>query len=204
MSLGDGLLCEGRVSFAGAAIGGSLNCAGGTFRNRAADGSAIALDCRDAEISGSAVLANGFRSEGMVSFPEAKIGGTLNCIKGVFVNHTIDGKGKALSFEYAQIEDGVYLKDGFLAEGEVRFYGSRIKANFECNGGRFNNPVFFDGGSGVAWNNALSLGQGNHRWRPLAGAARGRCSFEGRICWFGKPGGMSRARDRRSPKLLAA
>ena len=103
------------------------------------------------------MLANGFRSEGMVSFPEAKIGGALNCTKGVFVNHTIDGKGKALSFERAQIEHGVYLKDGFLAEGEVRFYGSRIKANFECNGGRFNNPVFFDGGAGVAWNNALSL-----------------------------------------------
>jgi hypothetical protein len=185
VSLSDGLLCEGRVSFAGAAIGGSLNCAGGTFRNRAADGSAIALDCRDAEISGSAVLANGFRSEGMVSFPEAKIGGTLNCTKGVFVNHTIDGKGKALSFECAQIEDGVYLKDGFWAEGEVRFYGSRIKANFECDGGRFNNPVFFDGGSGVAWNNALSLIRATIDgvlWLgPRAGGAASRAEFVGSV-----------------------
>ena len=156
-SLNDGFFSEGGVSFAGAAIGGNLNCAGGTFRNRAGNGTGVALDCANAQISGSAVLANGFLAEGMVSFPEAKIGGTLNCRKGTFANHTADGKSKALSFEYAQIEHGVFLRDGFLAEGEVRFYGARIKANFECTGGRFNNPVSLEAGSKMAWNNALSL-----------------------------------------------
>ncbi len=183
--LGSGFLAEGGVSFSGAAIGGDLNCAGGTFRNRSEDGSAVALDCKDAEISGSAVLANGFRSEGMVSFPEAKIGGILTGTHGTFVNHTIDGKGKALSFEHAQIEDGVYLKDGFLAEGEVRFYGSRINANFECTGGRFSNPVLLEPGSKAVWNNALSLVRATIDgvlWMgPHAGDALSKADFVGSV-----------------------
>jgi hypothetical protein len=176
---------EGGVFFKGAKIGGDLNCAGGTFRNRAGNGTGVALDCANAEISGSAVLANGFLAEGMVSFPEAKIGGTLNCRKGTFANHTGDGKSKALSFEHAQIEDGVYLRDGFLAEGEVRFNAARIKANFECTGGRFNNPVSLDAGSKVVWNNALSLVRATVEgvlWLgPQAGDPRTKADFVGSV-----------------------
>ncbi len=183
--LNGGFLSEGGVSLAGAAIGGDLNCAGGTFRNRTADGKGVALDCKDAAISGSAVLANGFLAEGMVSFPEAKIGGVLNCRKGTFANHTGDGKAKALSFEHAQIEDGVYLRDGFLAEGEVRFYAARVMANFECTGGRFNNPVSLEAGSKAVWNNALSLVRANIGgvlWLgPQAGDPHAKADFVGSV-----------------------
>ena len=183
--LSEGFLGEGRVSFIGAAIGGDLNCAGGTMRNRTEDGAGIALDCRDAGISGSAVLANGFRSEGMVSFTGAKIGGALNCRMGTFVNHTRDGNGKALSCELAQIEDGVALRHGFSAEGEVRFLGARVKANFECDGGRFNNPVLVGPGLSVAWNNALNLVRatidGTLWMGPRAGDALSKAEFAGSI-----------------------
>ena len=183
--LSEGFLAEGRVSFGGAAIGGSLNCAGGTFRNRTENGEGVALDCSDAKISGNATLANGFRSEGIVSFPGAKIGGALNCKMGAFVNHTRDGKGKALSFDLAQIEDGVYLRHGFLAEGEVRFHGARIKANFECDGGRFANPVLLEAGANVAWNNALNLVratiEGTLWMGPRAGDALSKAEFVGSV-----------------------
>jgi hypothetical protein len=183
--LSEGFLAEGRVSFDGAAIGGSLNCAGGTFRNRTEKGEGVALDCRDAKISGNATLANGFHSEGMVSFPGAKVGGALNCKMGTFVNHTRDGKGKALSFDLAQIEDGVYLRHGFLAEGEVRFHGARVKANFECDGGRFENPVLLEADSSVAWNNALNLVratiEGTLWMGPRAGDALSKAEFIGSV-----------------------
>jgi hypothetical protein len=183
--LSEGFLSEGRVCFSGASAGGSLNCAGGTFRNRTENGEGVALDCSDAKISGNATLANGFRSEGMVSFPGAKIGGALNCKMGTFVNHTRDGKGKALSFESAQIEDGVYLRHGFLAEGEVRFHGARIKANFECDGGRLVNPVLLESGANVAWNNALNLVRatidGTLWMGPRAGDALSKAKFVGSV-----------------------
>ncbi len=185
VSLSEGFLAEGRVCFAAAGLGGSLTCAGGTFRNRTENGAGVALDCSDAKISGNAVLANGFRAEGMVSFPGAKIGGALNCRMGTFVNHTRDGKGKALSFELAQIEDGVYLRHGFLAQGEVRFHGARIKANFECDGGRFENPVLLEAGSSVAWNNALNLVRatidGTLWMGPRAGDALSKAEFVGSL-----------------------
>ncbi len=129
------------------------------------------------------MLANGFRSEGMVSFPGAKIGGALVCRMGTFVNHTRNGSGKALSFEHAQIEDSVQLRHGFSAEGEARFRGARIKANFECDGGRFNNPVLLEAGSSVAWNNALNLAGatvGGTLWMgPRAGDALSKAEFVG-------------------------
>ncbi len=139
--LSDGFLGQGEVSFGGARIGGDLNCAGGVFRNRTEDGLGAALGCDNAGISGNVSLADRFRADGLVSFSGARIGGALNCRNGTFRNRTQDGTGRALNFELTGIEDGVCLCDGFVAEGEVRFKGAHIKANFQCNGGRFDNSA---------------------------------------------------------------
>jgi hypothetical protein len=146
-SLTNGFLVKGYVSFAGAKIGGDLNCASGTFRNRAEDGSAIALDCNNIEVIANAVLSEGFRSEGAVSFLGAKIGGLLDCRGGTFVNCTGDGMGSALNFQNARIEGNVRLSGGFASEGKVNFYAARVKGNFSCAEGCFRNPVLkkFDG-----------------------------------------------------------
>jgi hypothetical protein len=142
-----GFLSEGAVIFHAATIGGDLNCAGSALRNRTEDGSGSSLDCSHAEIAGNAVLSNNFRSEGSVIFSGARIGGTLNCRKGAFLNRTNDGTGRALNFEHAEINDGVYVCEGFYAEGEVRFCGAKVKAGFQGSGGRFDNaaPATADG-----------------------------------------------------------
>jgi hypothetical protein len=137
--LNDGLLCEGGVFLGGANIGGDLLCVRGTFRNRTAEGREVALGCDNAVIAGNAVLAHGFRAEGPVSFSGAKIGGSLNCIEGTFVNRSKDGEGRALTCGYARMQGNVYLSDGFSAEGQVRFHGADIKGSFYCAGGRFDN-----------------------------------------------------------------
>ena len=161
VDLSHGFLGEGGVFFIGAKIGGDLHCSGGVFQNREEDGSGVALSCNNAEVSGNVILATGFRSEGAVSFSGAKIGGGLNCRKGTFVNRTSDGTGRALNFENAQIEENVLLRDGFSAEGQVRFYGSHLKRNLECAEGRFVNAAAKKADGSSTWTlqaaNALNL-----------------------------------------------
>ncbi len=146
--MNDGFLGEGGVFFSGAKIGGIMRCDAGTFRNRKEDGSAIALGCDGNAISGDAVLANGFHSEGLVSFAGASIGGALDCHKGTFLNRTRDGTGVALNGADAEVES-VSLRDGFRAEGKVDFHASRVRGNLLCVDGRFDNasPKKADGSS---------------------------------------------------------
>jgi hypothetical protein len=146
-----GFLGEGAVIFHAATIGGELNCSGSAFRNRTEDGSSSSLDCSNAEIAGNVLLANNFRSEGAVLFSGARIGGALNCRKGAFLNRTNDGTGRALNFEHTEINDGVYVCEGFSAEGQVRLCGAKVKAGVQCDGGRFENaaPAMPDGS--VPW-----------------------------------------------------
>jgi hypothetical protein len=139
--LGGGLLAEGAVFFNGSKIDGDFNCAGGVFRNRTEDGSGVALSCESAEISGNTNLSNAFRAEGMVSLSGAKIGGRLICAAGRFLNRTPDGSGQALSLTGAQIRNGVFLINGFVAEGRVTCHGAQINANFSCFGGRYDNAT---------------------------------------------------------------
>ncbi len=136
--LNGGFLGEGGVFFSGAKIGGTLRCEAGTFRNRKEDGSGIALCCAGNAISGDAVLANGFRSEGSVSFADARIGGALDCGKGAFINRTRDGTGVALNVADAEV-DNVSLRDGFSSEGKVDLHAAHIRGNLLCIDARFDN-----------------------------------------------------------------
>ena len=161
VDLKNGFLGEGEVSFASSQIGGELNCSGGTFRNPTEDGSRVALDCRNAEITGNVVLADGFQSSGAVFFSHAKISGDLDCTKGTFCNRAADGTGTAIVGDNSEIEGDLHLKDGFSSEGQVRFYSAHVKGSITCYGSRFDNaaPQKSDGSS--KWRshaaNAISL-----------------------------------------------
>ncbi|HEY5300602.1 MAG TPA: hypothetical protein VIJ55_08005, partial [Acetobacteraceae bacterium] len=75
--LRNGFTAEGRVSFLGAKIGGSVECDGSHFANRTEDGSGDAIAAENAEIGGDVLLRNGFTAGGCVSLRAAKIGGNL-------------------------------------------------------------------------------------------------------------------------------
>ena len=38
------------------------------------------------------------------------------------------------------VKGGLFLRTGFIAQGEVRLLGARIGGNLDCSGGSFNNP----------------------------------------------------------------
>ena len=69
---------------------------------------------------------------------------------------TLDLTGKrvvSIVADEVQVEGSVYLRDGFQANGPVRFYASRIKGNLDCQGG-----LFFNHGTDALVASSSSLG----------------------------------------------
>jgi hypothetical protein len=60
----------------------------------------------------------------------------LRCRGGSFTNPG----GSALSADGASITGGVFLDEGFAAEGEVGLPGTQIGGVLRCSGGSFRNP----------------------------------------------------------------
>lgn len=89
-----------------------------------------------AVIKGDVYLRNGFRADGGVRFPGARIGGDLDCDGGSFSN----AGSYALSAYQVEVRGSVFLRDEFAAQGEVSLLGAQIGGNLDCDGGTFNNP----------------------------------------------------------------
>jgi len=144
--LRNGFRAEGEVRLLGAQIGGDLSCIGGTFSNPPIGGieaSGKALSADGIDVKGILYLRDGFHAEGEVRLLRAHIGGDLDCVGGRFTNPAKKGLatgGKALSADRAVVEGGVFLRNGFWAEGEVRLPGARIAGDLSCIGGIFTNP----------------------------------------------------------------
>ncbi|MFZ0962007.1 MAG: hypothetical protein WAO35_13975, partial [Terriglobia bacterium] len=48
--------------------------------------------------------------------------------------------GRAINADGANIKGAVFLREGFIAEGEVRLPGAQIGGQLDCTGGKFTNP----------------------------------------------------------------
>ena len=144
--LRNGFHAEGEVRLLGAQIGGNLDCGGGTFTNPpkgglAASGQALSADGVD--VRGGVFLCAGFRAEGQVRLPRAKIEKNLECYNGTFVNpptKRLDSSGLALFAIGMEVNGGLFLRGGFHAEGEVRLLGAKIRGDLDCEKGTFTNP----------------------------------------------------------------
>jgi sRNA-binding regulator protein Hfq len=71
-----------------------------------------------------------------VNLVSATIGGNLECDNGKF----IDPNGYALNASGIDVKSGVYLRNGFNAEGEVSLVSATIGGDLDCEGGQFINP----------------------------------------------------------------
>ena len=81
-------------------------------------------------------LGGSFRAEGEVNLSGARIGESLECSNGQFINP----KGTAFSAGRIRVEGDVYMRHGFKAEGEVHLLGARINGTLECINGQFISP----------------------------------------------------------------
>jgi hypothetical protein len=135
----------GTVDFAGATIGGDLNCAGGKFilsREEIANDE-NAFNATGADISGNVYLqsdsTNFFMTTGEVNFGGATIGRDLNCTGGKFLlsDDLEDDGDDALNVENAVINGDVLLNNDstnlFKATGEIDLGGTTIGGDLNCS-----------------------------------------------------------------------
>lgn len=132
--LRNGFVAEGHVSLHGSQIGGNLACFGGRFENpgTGTDTSGAALELGYIRVIGDVYLCEQFAAEGMVVLYGSEIGGNLGCYKGTFHSVAATLPRIALFADYIKVRGGVYLVDGFVAEGDVRFCGAQIGGEFSC------------------------------------------------------------------------
>ncbi len=142
-----GFKADGGVELRRAKIGADLECDGGYFIASGTD----ALNADLIDIGGQLHMGDGFKSEGEVRFINGSIGGDVDCDNGQFLNPN----GDALSFDGAIIgrslrmgidrstasSDDTEIKSGFLAQGTVRLWGTRIDQDVLCSGARFETPT---------------------------------------------------------------
>ncbi|HEX9994025.1 MAG TPA: hypothetical protein VGB14_13950 [Acidimicrobiales bacterium] len=113
--LDSGFSASGGVRLAGATIGGSLDCAGGTFTSP----NALAALCSDgAHIVGSALLTDGFTATGEVRLLGAAINGNLDITAARFAD-----VGRALSLDNATITGALVLGGGSNVDGTLSLSG---------------------------------------------------------------------------------
>jgi len=133
---------KGEVGLYRAGISGNLQCDGGVFLNP----NGRALGVGGATVGGTVSLrktsqGEGFRAEGEVGLYGAKIGGSLACEGGLFLNPD----GRALNAGGVTVGGSVFLRktsqgESFQARGEVGLYETRITGMLDCTGGVFLNP----------------------------------------------------------------
>ena len=128
------------VSFAGAEVGGQIECAGGIFHKKEGG----ALSAQGITVAADVLLNDGFKAVGEVNLLGADIKGQLVCAGGSFQN-----EGKiSLNAQSIKVVSSVFLNaddsDGdsaktFMAEGRVDLAGAEIGGQLNCEGGIFQN-----------------------------------------------------------------
>lgn len=143
----DGQACA--LDFAGAEIGGALNCAGAKL-SRAEDGeSEAALSLDGAQVQSHLLICDGFECFGVLSMNGAKIGGALRSNDGAFLNRADTGEGIAIAAAAALIDGGWRAAQGARIEGEIDISGARIGAGLDLSGASARN----DGGVALRGDN---------------------------------------------------
>jgi hypothetical protein len=92
-------------------------------------------------VKNDVVLADGFNSQYGMRLRGAHIGGTLDCSSGVFGSAMTTGrasKQKALDANGIIVDGDVFLREGFVANGEIDLVGSQIGNDLVCSGGKLN------------------------------------------------------------------
>jgi len=133
-----------RVHMFGAQIARDLECADSAFCNP----SEVALGAERITVKGSVVLKRS-RIDGELRLHGAQIGSELNC-----AGATLNGEktGLALVADRISVGGSVLLRDGFHANGQVRFLNAQIGGDLSLRGAVITNPPGGGPNSGIAFN----------------------------------------------------
>ncbi len=150
--LSGGFRAEGEVRLPAAQIGIDLSCENSLFTNP----SKVAFNADGVSVKGNIFFRKDFRAEGEVRLLGAQIGNSLECDGATFRNaprQESSGSGIALNADRVKVAGYVFLRNGFSAEGEVKFLNAEIGSSLECQNALLKNPPK-EGvpGSGMALN----------------------------------------------------
>lgn len=124
---------------------GVLKLVGAVAQTIDLDGTQLeGLEANRLHTSGSVYLRNGFTSRKATRFMSAKIGSSLYCSDG----HFLDTE-KALICDRIETAGGIFLRGGFEAVGEVKLVGARVHRGLSCSEGKF--------GSGIELHSAVIM-----------------------------------------------
>lgn len=190
----------GEVCFAGADIGGDLDCSGGEFANLGR----CALTADRMKARSNVILGGKARFQGAICLLGAEVGGDLSCRDGRFTNTLVEG-GKECGSTYDEKEDpSIVCGDGMVVQGNVDFRGAhctglvdfpraRVEGYFHC---RELDPVsalslgLSHARVGVLWDDEAVWRQVGKLW--LDGFQYGRLvenaqlDLEARLAWLEK------------------
>jgi hypothetical protein len=141
----EGFNSLGEVSMTETRVGSYVDftratCNAGPTTAQEADDAPCAIRADGATVKGSVIMRH-FRAEGEVRLNEATIGDLL-CEDCSFLNPARKGRvgtGIALRCDGLRAPGPVFLRRGFMADGAVRFIGSRLESDVDC-AGIFKNP----------------------------------------------------------------
>jgi hypothetical protein len=141
--LRQGFHVRGTVTLIRMQVGGHLVCTGGTFeappQAAVSEGRGAALNLGSVSVKGSVFLNDGFTAEGAVRIIGARVDGNLICEGGKFNNPWVSGvpgSGKAINADGVTVKFSSFLRDGFRADGTVRFVSAEIGRDFACTGAK--------------------------------------------------------------------
>lgn len=140
-----GFVARGEVRLLGARIEGDLDCHQGSFQNpalRDVQTNGVAIRADGIYVRRGVILREGFKAAGGVYFPSAQIGSVLDCSAGRFCNplhEALPQSGDALCLDRAVVGSGIFLRLGFVANGEVSMVRAQLGADLDCRGGAFCN-----------------------------------------------------------------
>jgi len=164
----DGIKVEGELRLIGADIGGNLSCKGANLNNP----SGKALNADRVKTKGCVYLNNSFFANGWVRLVGANLGGDLYCA-GRFQapEEGVNRRREVLSADHLTTKAGVFLYNGFVADGEVRLLNMRVAGDLRCEKAIFKNP----GKKAFTAENMKVTG--TFRWRNLCEQPKDEVSF---------------------------
>ncbi len=128
-----GFTAYGPVNLNRATIGGQLDCRAGRFLHNAEK--EFAFNATSIKVQSNVFLNDEFEAQGPVKIRQAKIGGRLDCSNARFLYN--QEFGFALDARSVDVEESIYLREGFECHGRVNLIRATVEKRLDCTGGKF-------------------------------------------------------------------
>jgi hypothetical protein len=130
----DGFTAQGEIDLTAAHIGGQLDLDGAKLTNPAG----AALTATGLMVDQDMYCRNGFTAQGEIYLRTAHVKGTLDFSGASLVKTSPDGA--ALTADGLVVDQDVFCRNGFTAQGNINLTAAHISGQFDLGGAKLTNP----------------------------------------------------------------